>query len=923
MTVDTSLTVNATREYSQTVAENTYNRTTNFDHVDVRVNGTFTEIKGDNVVKHNIKLQNVKLIVKSSSESNATTIVNKTFTDNSETYEWRATGLSVPKSAVVTVEMDLYLGSTLMRENYTVTFQGKEAFIEAIKNCDMKTGLDFRIDPQEIIEEIFYEVSYEWSLEVDDGVNKTYISLPSTLNIHTPLTTGDYTPTDKHTVDTHWTEGYLVTDPTTHIVYEFKGWKEYKYSKETDKNILDKSTITTSDDVTIYGVWVIHEVPPTKGYITIKKNFSGNYNGVLPENLHFKVTENINGKITVYEIQYSQFVNRVFELEISDEGIYTIEEHDYELPGHDFLDTSSQTRQEITVTNLGDEYEVTFNNNYKIRTGRVISESILTILKEDGETKKPLSGAKFELKNAETGELVHSTSTETNESGYISFVGMVEGKYYLREIKAPTNYESDETVYEVLVTFDHAYEYVDATTNKYILVNYYNVTVTPETDYNGENNRLHVPNYKVYGSITINKEFGASSDIKEDNLPSSVEIKVTVTGNNYEETFTLNENNNYSVTINDLELGDYTITEEVANIDDYTLTTTYSKENVTLTTENVSETITVTNTYKEIITTIDITVNKVWDLNDSKVELPESIEVGLYKNGSLVNKQDLSESNNWTFTWAGLDDKYTWTVEEITELDKFNTTTTKTGNVYTITNTYEPTYTNLTVNKKWDFNGVLFIESTPVEVGLYKDGSLVDTITLSETNNWTYTWTNLNDTYSWTVNEITELEYFTKYIEETEENVYTIHNTITALYNVSVVKKWDKNGTDIELPESIQVGLYKGTELVETVTLSDNNNWTYSWRIIFGDFSIKELNVSEDFEVSYTRENHNTRVVITNTYKTKEEPKDPVEDKEEDKDESDVPKTGDEDEIVVFLIGLAASLTLIGYNVISYKKQYN
>lgn len=84
-------------------------------------------------------------------------------------------------------------------------------------------------------------------------------------------------------------------------------------------------------------------------------------------------------------------------------------------------------------------------------------------------------------------------------------------------------------------------------------------------------------------------------------------------------------------------------------------------------------------------------------------------------------------------------------------------------------------------------------------------------------------------------------------------------------YEVSVVKLWkDNNNRDNTRPESIEVGLYGNEELIETVTLSDINNWSYIWSDLSKDivWDVKEMVIPDNYRMSV--ENNQNQFTITN-----------------------------------------------------------
>ncbi len=86
-----------------------------------------------------------------------------------------------------------------------------------------------------------------------------------------------------------------------------------------------------------------------------------------------------------------------------------------------------------------------------------------------------------------------------------------------------------------------------------------------------------------------------------------------------------------------------------------------------------------------------LTVYKIWkDDNDRNDARPKKITVGLYKNGKLQGKVDLSAGNNWMYAWNKLDANSKWSVKELSKPEGYKTSVSKNDQVWTITNTYSP-----------------------------------------------------------------------------------------------------------------------------------------------------------------------------------------------------------------------------------------
>lgn len=80
---------------------------------------------------------------------------------------------------------------------------------------------------------------------------------------------------------------------------------------------------------------------------------------------------------------------------------------------------------------------------------------------------------------------------------------------------------------------------------------------------------------------------------------------------------------------------------------------------------------------------------------------------------------------------------------------------------------------------------------------------------------------------------------------------------------LTVKKVWSDNGKN--RPTSVTVALYDGKTQAQTVTLSDSNNWTYTWQQLdgLGDWNVKELQVPKGYRATYQVKGEIT--TITNT----------------------------------------------------------
>jgi len=84
--------------------------------------------------------------------------------------------------------------------------------------------------------------------------------------------------------------------------------------------------------------------------------------------------------------------------------------------------------------------------------------------------------------------------------------------------------------------------------------------------------------------------------------------------------------------------------------------------------------------------TVERKVLKVWEDRGQEDSRPESIEVSLLRDGKVQETLELSEENNWRYTWSGLDASHTWTIVE-TPVDGYIATHETKGITTVITNT--------------------------------------------------------------------------------------------------------------------------------------------------------------------------------------------------------------------------------------------
>ena len=340
------------------------------------------------------------------------------------------------------------------------------------------------------------------------------------------------------------------------------------------------------------------------------------------------------------------------------------------------------------------------------------------------------------------------------------------------------------------------------------------------------------------------------------------------------------DTNNWTYTFTELPKYDdngqeivYTVSEEEVNTDDLKF---YTNDGVT---GDMTTGYTITNTFTVPDERIELTVNKVWEDNDTQANRrPGTIVINVKAENAdnndseaIIDTYELNTLTETSHTFTGLPkynsrgDEIQYTVEEQEKNPgDLHFYTTVVGEVIdvdadskqaTITNTFEKPddTTEVTVTKVWDDNNDE-AQKRPVSINLQlKNGNAtvkeqvvnVSNAVSGDTNTWQYTFTDVekyNDNGQeivYTVDETevnnNDLQFYTKKLEGT-----TVTNTFTQnteKVDIPVKKIWEDNEIQAQRrPESIIIVLkangvenqrYELTK--ENADVSDENIWTYTF----------------------------------------------------------------------------------------------
>ena len=260
--------------------------------------------------------------------------------------------------------------------------------------------------------------------------------------------------------------------------------------------------------------------------------------------------------------------------------------------------------------------------------------------------------------------------------------------------------------------------------------------------------------------------------------------------------------------------------------------------------ETVDYTTTITNTF--IVPKVDVSIQKVWD-NDDNPEPPDEVDVTLYGDGVEVDTVTLTDVDDWSYTFTGLNKyqdntttpiNYTWTEEPIE-----NYTSTKSTDDYStiITNTYvkpaPPPSVDLTIIKDWDNDDDPEPPSSAT-MKLLGNSGVVATVVLNAANNWTATVTDLPTFdedeeeifYNWIEDDSIPSDKYSKRIEEIDDYTTKITNIYhepepPSTVDLTVRKVWDNTGNPYP-PDEITVKLFANNEEINSVILNGINGWS-------------------------------------------------------------------------------------------------
>ena len=263
---------------------------------------------------------------------------------------------------------------------------------------------------------------------------------------------------------------------------------------------------------------------------------------------------------------------------------------------------------------------------------------------------------------------------------------------------------------------------------------------------------------------------------------------------------------------------------------------------------------------EEFTLTVNSTTNVIQTVKDNPIKISvkatkqwvgpigSAVTVHLYADDVDTGKTvTLNAANNWEDSFAnlrkykpGTTTEIKYTVKEDAVANYDSAVTGDVTNGFTVTNT-NTEKTSVDVTKTW-----LGTPAASVTIKLLADGTEKETVTLTATDNWTHTFTNL-DKYAadgheivYTVDE-TPIAGYAKDISGTAATGFTIKNTNTETINIPVTKTWVGTAGTSATIKLLADGAEK-----ETVTLTAADNWTHTFS------NLPKFDTTDGHEIVYT-----------------------------------------------------------------------
>ena len=686
--------------------------------------------------------------------------------------------------------------------------------------------------------------------------------------------------------------------------YEFTNLPKYAAGNEITYTVEEDAVEGYEATVDGYNITNTHKPETTKVEGTKTWNDSDNQDGIRPDSITVNLFANgtkVDSKEVTANDNWKYSFTNLPKYAAGNEIIYTVSEElvdGYEASVNDYNITNTHETEKIEVSGIKSWDD---NNNQDGKR----PESITVNLLANGEkvnsqvvtaagnwtynfTDLPKYKAGKEIKYRVEEVAVEGYTTELD--GYDIYnthtpeTTIIEGTKSWNDKDNQDGKRPEKIIVNLLangekvdtqvVTADNDWKYSFKDLPVYKDGQKLTYTVSEETvkDYTTEYDGTNIINSYTPGktSASVVKVWNDANN-QDGKRPESITVSLLADGRDTGITVTLNAENNWTQTVTDLD--------EKANgkVIEYTWAEENVPEGYELTGNTADGTVT-TLTNKHVPEVTAITGTKTWNDNDDQDgKRPTSITVNLLADGNVYDSKTVTAATNWTYTFNNLPvyengQKITYAVSEDevagyeTAIDGFN-----------ITNSYTPETTSVSGQKVWDdANNQDGKRPESIKVRLLANGTEVATKDVTAADNWAYNFTDLpkyanGEEIVYTVTEDAVADYTTAIDGTTITNSYKPGKT-----SITVTKAWaDNDNQDGIRPENIKVQLYAGeTAQGEEVTLSADNNWTYTWSELDAKkdgqdivYTVRETEVPAGYEAIVTG-TAAEGFILTNTHET-------------------------------------------------------
>jgi len=539
-----------------------------------------------------------------------------------------------------------------------------------------------------------------------------------------------------------------------------------------------------------------------------KANFP---NAVVTDTLVGTTEKFVKESFRLYRVNYTSDLkenNRV-RIDLSDKIVFSNNDQTFTINLGNINGEQYKLEYRTTYTpgtNLRNNVKLTSNNNkvdekiisYKKEaaggTGVGILANKIKLVKVDAEDNTVvLANAVFEVTGTDGSKFELTTAAD----GTVTSPALVAGTYKVKEKTAPAGYELN--------------------TQEFTL------TVSPTS-----NAIQTVKDEPIRTSVKATKQWVGP-------IGSAVTVHLYADDVDTGKTVTLNAANNWEDTFTNLRKYKPGTTTEIK----YTVKEDAIANYNGVVSGDMATGFTITNTNTEKTT---VKVTKAW------VGTPAaSATVKLLADGAEKETVTLTAADNWTHTFSNLP-KYdandgheiVYTIDEVDIANYVKAITGSAATGFVVTNTITGKL-DIPVTKTW-----LGTPAASVTIKLYADGAEKETVTLTATDNWTHTFTNLdkyaNDGHEivYTVDE-TPVAGYAKDISGTAATGFTVKNTNTATINIPVTKTWVGTAGTSATIKLLADGAEK-----ETVTLTAADNWTHTFS------NLPKFDTTDGHEIVYT-----------------------------------------------------------------------